>query len=177
MKSCSHLEEDDEHLTAERALFARRAEYLGAELAPPPLASILAHARAHERAHAKRGVVLRIARAAGRSSHSAAAVAAALFVVAGIARLGSGAAPGQASPRAIARDVPTTTAGGVLASFASLRSESAEPLACSLSNPARECLATAAAAPSEGSSALLACVGSPSSSTCEPDVTSSTSRQ
>ena len=117
--TCSVCANELELLTAERALFARRAEALDALAPPPAIAAISKNA-------APRSFVPALGRIALRG-HFTAACAAALFVVAGLSRLGTASVS-----MAISDDVASMSGdeGAGSRMFASYLQQ--EPLACSL---------------------------------------------
>jgi anti-sigma factor RsiW len=174
-RSCAACRAEIELLTAERALFVRRAEVMSAP--PPALASAVRRQIDAERSPIRRILAPAVGRFL-RRGHMTAACAAALFVVAAFSRTGSSAMAGAAS---LAAD-DETNASGMLASY---RTE--EPIACSLGagpasydDGARSAMSSSFAV-SRG--AVLACRASSdgaralSSLPCEPFVTCSWLRQ
>jgi len=172
-QSCVACREEIALVTAERALFARRAEVM---CAPPALASAVRRQIEVERSPLGRALAPAVGRLL-RHGQLSAACAAALFVVAAFSRVGNTAMAGAAS--IVADD--ETKASGMLASF-----RTDEPTACSLgSGPSVSyddgATTTSSSSLSASRGEALACresyEGARSSLPCEPFVTCSWLRQ
>jgi anti-sigma factor RsiW len=173
-------------LTAERELFARRAEALDATFVAP-LAAFVPPPRAAGTATEARRVLPALGLLAMRG-HFSAACAAALFVVAALSRLGTASMSASMNDGAVALTADETTAGsGAIASYRG----DGETLACVLgaSSGSRglgamtydEDLATSSSSGATRAE-VLACGGRASEgviggASCEPSVTCSAQRQ
>lgn len=172
-RSCAQCRDEIALVTAERALFARRAEVMHEP--PPALTSAVERRLDSERSPLRR----MLAPAMGqllRRGHVSAACAAALFVVCAFSRTGTTAMAGAAS---IVADDETNSSAMLI----SLRTD--EPAACSLASGPSVSFDDGATSSSSSSLAprgeALACRVSPegarASLPCEPFVTCSWLRQ
>lgn len=176
-------------LTAERALFARRAEALDALDPPPALTSPLrataaASAPIAQSAEPHRRLLPALGRIAMRG-HFSAACAAALFVVAALSRLGTATVSLSISDDVAAMSARRDDGATASESLASFRE--GEPLTCSFAGSASGATmqddgATTSSWSAASRGELLACVGGTpdiaiGGGTCEPSVTCSALRQ